>query len=319
MQLSDHQLDYYVQNVLAFRRDDKQKYQAQIDFLKETLTKAIHENSELHVQKINQAGSWRKGTALKPRDGFAVDIDLIVYLDVSEATRSEVETLHDLLVNLLCAAYPTKERSDFKLSKKTVGVEFRTSGLKVDLVPVIPVKDMADFVWQPRVGGTGSFVTSPAGQLAFISALKERDPRFATVVRILKRWRNVTELESLSSFTIELITAHVVMKHGPPPRIEEGVLRVLHEVAQSGLRAPITFPAAIRNCPATTSPVRIFDPTNNENNVTEMTTEAERIEIVRSATEALETLNLAQNVQRKGETLDCWKQVLGPSFAIEEA
>jgi hypothetical protein len=50
-----------------------------------------------------------------------------------------------------------------------------------------------------------------------------------------------------------------------------------------------------------------------------MTTEAERIEIVRSATEALETLNLAQNVQRKGETLDCWKQVLGPSFAIEEA
>lgn len=319
MQLSDQQLTYYVQTFLAFGRDDKKRYQDQIDFLKTTLTNAIHNNSALRVQKINQAGSWRKGTALRPKDGFPIDIDLVVYLDVSEATRGDVAKLHRLLIDLLCAAYPNKDRDDFEPSKKTIGVKFRTSGLEVDLVPVIPVADLPEFVWQPEDGGAGAFITSPSRQLDFVSALKERDSRFASVVRVLKRWRNMAELDGvLSSFAIELVVARVVETLGPPPRIEEGILRAFHEIAQTGLREPITFPGAIRSCPRSKTPVRIFDPTNNENNVTARITEAERIQITDRAMEALEALNLAQNIQRKGETLACWKQVLGPSFTIEE-
>lgn len=319
MQLTDQQLNFYVDNVIAFRSDDKKKYQDQIDYLKQTLTNAIHANSALRVTKINQAGSWRKGTALKPRDGIHIDIDLVVYLDLSEATKSDVATLHDVLVGLLCAAYPSKPRDDFKPSKKTIGIEFRTSGLKVDLVPVVPVQEPADFVWQPEIGGKGAFMTSPPKQLEFIRALKDQDPRYASVVQLMKRWRNVTELsDELSSFTIELITAHIVGTHGPPPRLEEGLLRVFAYIAQSQLKLPISFKGAIRSVSSTPSAVRIFDPTNNENNVAGRMSEGDRKTVVDRATAALETLNYAQTIARAGDTLNCWKEVFGPSFKIDE-
>lgn len=320
MQLTDQQLNFYVNNVIAFGSEDKKKYQDQIDHLKATLTNAIHASSALRVTKINQAGSWRKGTALRPRDGVNIDIDLVVYVDISEAKPSDVATLHAVIVDLLCAAYPSKQRSDFKPSKKTVGIEFRTSGLKVDLVPVVPVKDPDGFVWQPEVGGTGAFLTSPPGQLEFIRALKERDPRYASVVRLMKRWRNVAELsDELSSFTIELIAAHVVERQGVPPRLEEGLLRVLAYIAQSQLQSTISFRGAIRSLPSASGGVRIFDPTNNENNVTGRMSDADRKAVVARAIKALETLNYAQAIARTGDTLECWKDVFGPSFKIEES
>lgn len=320
MQLTDQQLAYYVDDVIAFRADDKKKYQDQVDYLKETLTNALHASSALRVTKINQAGSWRKGTALKPRDGVGIDIDLVVYLDVSEAKLSDIATMHGMIVDLLCAAYPSKQRSDFKPSKKTVGIEFRTSGLKVDLVPVVPVKDPDGYVWQPEIGGTGAFLTSPAGQLEVIQALKARDARYASTVRLMKKWRNVAELsDELSSFTIELIAAHVVETEGTPPRLEEGLLRVLTYIAQSQLQRTISFASAIRNLPSVPSAVRIFDPTNNENNVAGRMTDADRRAIVERAIQALETLNYAQAIARKGDTLACWKDVFGPSFRVEES
>ncbi|WP_044244030.1 CBASS oligonucleotide cyclase [Chondromyces apiculatus] len=319
MQLTDQQLGFYSENILAFSREDKRKYQSQIDNLKEKLTNAIHANSSLRITKINQAGSWRKGTALKPKDGFEIDIDLIVYLDVAEATRSDVSTLHGIIVGLLRDVYGSKASDDFKESKKTVGIEFRTSGLKVDLVPVIPVQSPADYVWQPEVGGGGSFLTSPTKQLGFVLALKDRDPRYTSVVRLLKRWRNMAELrDELSSFTLELICAHIVGTQGPPPRIEEGLLRVLTYIATTELKQPVSFADAIRSCPSTASPVRIFDPTNNENNVTSRLGEQERRTIVARAADALETLNYARTVDAKGTTMECWKEVFGPSFRIEE-
>jgi len=320
MQLTEQQLDFYVQNVLSFGPVDKRSYQDQIDNLITSLTRAVNDNSNLRVTKIQQAGSWRKGTALKPRDGQELDIDLVVYLDVSEATKTDVATLHTLIIDLLCDVYPTKDRADFPPSRKTVGIEFHTSGLWVDLAPVVPVASPEGYVWQPEVGGGGAFLTSPAGQLAFVRAQKDTDPRYASLVRLLKRARHHAELGgTLSSFALELVVAHVLGLRGPAPRLEEGLLRVLHYVAASGLRDPIAFPGAIRTCAPTAAPVRIYDPTNNENNVTSRIDEAGRRAIVAWATEALETLNYAQNVARKGDTLACWKDVFGPSFRIEDA
>lgn len=319
MQLTEQQLDYYVQNVLSFGPTDKRRHQDQIDNLITKLRRAVNENSSLRVTKILQAGSWRKGTALKPRDGQELDIDLAVYLDASEATKNEITTLHTLIIDLLCAVYPTKSRKDFPPSRKTVGIEFHTSGLWVDLAPMVPVATPEGYVWQPEVGGGGAFLTSPAEQLAFVRAQKDAAPRYASLVRLLKRARHHAELGgTLSSFALELVVAHVTSLHGPAPRLEEGLLRVLHYVAASGLRDPITFPGAIRTCAPTVAPVRIYDPTNNENNATSRIDETGRRAIVTWATDALETLNYAQNVSRKGDTLACWKEVFGPSFRIED-
>lgn len=316
MQLPDQHLNEYIDDVLFFGREDKQKYQNQIDNLKAVLTNAIHANSDLGVSKINQAGSWRKGTALRPFGGQDIDIDLVVYLNVEEAERDDIVGLHALILKLLRKVYPTKQPGDFAPSKKTVGIEFRTSGLLVDLVPVIPLKKPEGYVWQPEVGGGGSFQTSPDRQLDFIRDHKRVDPRFTQVVRLAKRWRNYAEQDALSSFVIELIVAHLNHTQGVPSSIEDGFYRFLRYVAQSGLMEVICFPDAIRQVPRESTPVRIYDPTNNENNVTSRMEESARGEVTRAAHDALRLINHAKSVDRKGETESHWRQVLGPQFSL---
>jgi tRNA nucleotidyltransferase (CCA-adding enzyme) len=316
VQLSDGELNEYIRRVLFFGPEEKKKYEDQITFLKETLTRVVNEYTNLGVIKINQAGSWRKGTALKPIAGQDIDIDLIVYLSIAEARREDLANMHAMIVALLHKAYPTKPREDFKPNPKTVGIVFRTSGLLVDLVPVISVAQPAGYVWQPEQGGGGTFLSSPTGQLEFVRSEKESDPRYIHVVRLAKRWRNYAELD-LSSFTIELIVAHLNQRQGPPPTIEFGFLRFLLFLVQSDLRESITFPGAIRGVQRNdTSPVRIHDPTNNENNVTLRMTEAQRAEIVRTAEVALQSVNHAMSVTRKGDTEALWKSILGPQFSL---
>ena len=250
MKLTDEQLSYYVQNVLALGREDKEKFQTQIDHLKDTLEGAIARNSSLKVMKILQAGSWKKGDALKPRDGQVIDIDLVLFLNVKEAEKQHVDALHGLIIDLLVAAYPTKKREDFPPGKRTVGIVFHTTGLNVDLVPVIPVPDPDGYVWQPEIGGGGAFQTSVVGQLEFIRKIKEAEPRFTQIVRLAKRWRNYSELEDmLSSFAIELLVSHIVLSQGPTRTLEEGIIRFFLFVAQSELKQAITFTGAIRSLP----------------------------------------------------------------------
>lgn len=183
---------------------------------------------------------------------------------------------------------------------------------------MIPVKSPEGYVWQPETGGGGTFRTCPPRQLSFVRELKGRDPRFAPVVRLLKRWRHRAEIDSLSSFVLELLTAHVINAHGVMPSIEEGLLRVLVYMAQSGLRDRIAFSGAIGAFPKTEQVVRVYDPTNNENNAAGRITETERAEIVSAASRAAETLNRAQWRREKGDTLAAWQTVLGTPFRIED-
>src|SRR5690349_645810 len=133
MKLTDAQLAFYVDDVIAFKPEHREKYQPQVDYLVQTLTNSMNADSALGVRQIVRAGSWAKGTALRPRDGFDLDIDLVVYLDVSDADASDIAKLHGQIVGLLRKTYSQKDPSDFVPSKKTVGITFRTSGLKVDL------------------------------------------------------------------------------------------------------------------------------------------------------------------------------------------
>ncbi|NVJ09075.1 hypothetical protein HUW63_28050 [Myxococcus sp. AM001] len=179
------------------------------------------------------------------------------------------------------------------------------------------MKGLTDYVWQPEVGGGGAFLTSPKGQLEYVQARKKEDPRYTQVVRLAKRWRNYAELdEELSSFAIELIVAHLNVTQSPPTSIEQGFRRFLRYIAQSELLEIITFPEAIRTVATSDTPVRIFDPTNNENNVTSRITETERSSIVNAAAEAFQIINHACSIERQGDTESLWKKVLGPHFFL---
>lgn len=319
MELTDTQIGYFVDNRLKLPPGKRSEYLNQVDYLIESFKTEVDADPAFGVKKFLKTGSLRKGTVLRPRDGFAVDADIAAYLTTDEATEYDLNSLHEQLRRLLIAIYPTKKPEDFTVQPRTLGLVFHTSGLEVDLVPILPIEGPGDYGWQPSARGEPPVKTSVTKQLEFIRSRKNECPRFTSLVRLLKHWRNHHELDdSLRSFMIELIVCYLQDIEGPPDSLEDGLLSFFLYVAQSELHLPIFFVenGKLERFPA--DRVVILDPVNTENNVARRLTDAECVDIIAKAKEAWECLTAARNNNYKGETLDYWKQVFGRSFVIEE-
>lgn len=318
MRLTDSQLNVFVSRVLHLGQGKRKEYLAQVDFLIASLEREITKDASFKVKGFKKTGSIMKGTVLKPNGDLGVDADIAVFLDISESEKDDVENLHRIILKLLVAVYPTKKREDFLVQPRTLGIHFHTSGLDVDLVPVIPIPKQEGYGWQPSSQRGHPVKTSIQGQLDFIKNRRDADPRFKTVVRLLKKWRNEKELDRFRSFTIELIAAHLYDRDGAAKSLEDGLQRFFLFVAQTGLTKPITFPELGKNVSFPNDPVVILDPVNKDNNVAARLTHDERKEIVAGAKMAWETIEAASWKGGKGDTLDLWKDVMGRSFSIDQ-
>jgi hypothetical protein len=318
MTLTDTQINTFVTKVLHLGMGKRQEYIDQVDYLIRRLKKKITNDSSFKVTGFKKTGSLVKGTVLKPRGENGVDADIAVFLDLSEAERTDVDALHEVIRKLLISVYPTKQPADFQVQPRTLGIHFHESGLDVDLVPVIPIPNEPGFGWQPSSQGGEPVKTNIQGQLDFIKSRKDADPRYRTLVRLLKRWRNEQELEKLRSFTIELILAHLYDRDGAASSLESGLQRFFLFVAQTGLKEPVSFPENGNVDTYPSDPVVILDPVNTANNVTVRLSEEERAEIAAAAELAWSTVEAAVWKGTKGDTLDLWKEVMGRSFTIDK-
>lgn len=314
MEYTNQQLNNYV-NRIKLTQEKKSSYMNQIDSLKENVLKAINSMENTKVTKVKRAGSWKKGTALAPKGDYPLDIDMVFYLDLEENTSFDAENLRGEVINVLCAAYPNKKRSDFTDGQKTIGVVFRGSGLEADIVPFIPEKGNTTYGRQPRKKlNSGEFKTSVDKQLDFLSKIKGKCSNFTSIVRILKSWRNYKELE-LSSFSIELAVANLIMTGRISDSSINQAIITFFEFFGNGNPVNVYFSGAIG--PQTGSDPWIADPTNNENNTIRLS-DSEWDEVVEIAEHGFETISYAQSVQEAGKTMDLWKEVFGPSFNIQE-
>lgn len=313
MEYTNQQLLNYV-NRIKLTQEKKSSYSQQIDNLKENVIKAINNMENTKVTKVKRAGSWKKGTALAPKEYQPLDIDMIFYLDVEDDTSFDAKELRDEIIDVLCEAYPNKKRSDFTDGQKTIGVVFRGSGLEVDIVPFILEKGNTTYGRQPRKKlNSGEFKTSVDKQLDFISKIKDKYPNFTSVVRLLKSWRNYQELE-LSSFSIELAVAHLISDGRISAYSINRALTIFFEFFGNDSVVQVYFAGAI-GAKSSTSPW-IADPTNNENNTIRLS-DSEWKEITEVAERGFETISYAQTVQETVKTLDLWKEVFGPSFNVQ--
>jgi tRNA nucleotidyltransferase (CCA-adding enzyme) len=317
MILADSQLSVFVTKVLHLGPGKRKEFLKQVDNLITELEAKIHEDTSFKVKGFKKTGSLIKGTVLKPRGENGVDADIVVFLDVSESDKGDIAKLHTIIKELLAAVYPMKEADDFKVQPRTLGIHFRQSGLDVDLVPVVPIPSQPGFGWQLSSQQGAPIKTNIQGQLEFIAKRKKADPRFKTIVRLLKHWRNENEIDALRSFAIELIVSHLYDVHGAAPSLEVGLQRFFLYVAQSGLSKKIVFPELGNVTQLPLDPVVILDPVNRDNNVTARITEAERKEIVAAALSAWETISFAGRTATKGDTIDLWKEIMGRSFTID--
>lgn len=261
MEYTNQQLSNYV-NRIKLTQEQKSSYAQQIDNLKEKVIQAINGMKNTRVTRVKRAGSWKKGTALTPKGDYPLDVDMVFFLDVEEDTSFDAEELREEIIKVLCDAYPNKERSDFTDGQKTIGVVFRGSGLEVDIVPFIPERGNTTYGRQPRKRlNSGEFKTSVDKQLDFIGQIRNKCSNFASIVRILKSWRNYQELE-LSSFSIELAVAHLIRQDRISASSTNLAVITFFEFFGNGKDIEVYFPGAIGE--QVGSVPWIADPTNNE-------------------------------------------------------
>jgi len=319
MKLNNSQLTNFI-NRIKLRRENMDGYRKQVNNLREDLEKYITEDvtTGVKVTRVIIAGSWKKGTILRPTGENPIDIDLVLYIEGEANLQEDIEKLHDLVVSYLAKIYPTKDiRRDVDAQGKTksIKIKFTGSGLEVDIVPVVPLNQPREYVWQPQRGGGGKYITSVVKQLEFATSHRDGNNYYTSIVRALKWWRNYKELDELSSFTIELIVSHLEDTKGIETNIEEGIIRFFKFVSDPAFPA-ISFKNAINNIPTSRTDVFVADPTNNENNSAKKITTNGWQEIRNEANEAFEALNIAQSKNFEGDTIQEWKFVFGPSFNI---
>jgi hypothetical protein len=320
MELTDSQLNYFVDNRLKLPKGKRSEYLGQVDRLIEKFSAAAANDKVIDIRTFLKTGSLRKGTVLRPRGDFGVDADIAVFLNTAGASQYDLLNLHERIKRLLAKCYPTKKSEDFTVQPRTLGIVFRDSGLELDLVPLVPIDGPGDYGWQPSSRGEAPVKTSITKQLEFIRARKDACANFAALVRLLKFWRNFHELDdSLRSFTIELIVCYLQDQKGPPKSLEEGLLRFFLFIAETSLTKPITFKECglVKTLP--NDRVVALDPCNADNNVARRITDEDCTEIIAKSKEAWETLSYARNHGGKVQTLELWKEVFGRSFVIEES
>lgn len=327
MNLENKDLLFFVDKI-KLQNENMPKYREQINNLKTKLEDKIKndESTGLKVYKYLLAGSWKKRTILKPTGDHPIDIDLVLFVQGDDNIHEDLARLHDYIVRYLQEIYPTKDINrdvDAKGNTKSITISFTGSGLQVDIVPVVPIADLDKYVWQPQRGGGGKkYVTSVENHLDFSLSLRQSNPIYTAVVRMLKWWRNYKELKpcedegGISSYTIELILAHLDQNYGIENNIEESVIRFFQFVSSASF-PEIKFEHAINTIPYYSTPIYVADDTNNENNSAKKINFSKWDEIKEEAEEAFDTLNIAQSRNGEGVTIEEWKSVFGPTFNIK--
>ena len=296
-------------------REDAQEYCDQVEHLGKKLEKYVKENQDFELRKILLSGSLAKRTALRTIN----DADVAVYV---ESAPEDVGELTHWLAKKLQTAFPNFNPDQVTVQTYSVRVDFRGSGLSVDVVPVYAEaknKDGYGFLVSQEDGS--KLRTNIPLHKKFIQTRNKNNPHYRQVVRLLKWWVKTRKAENaqfgFKSFMVELVLAKLVDEGAALNNYPEALLAFFDYVAKFGLSERIAFPdyAEESGIPgACEDSIQIFDPVNAENNVGRKYSDSARQVIVDECVDAGDAVEAALRAPTKSETLRYWRRVLGPSF-----
>jgi tRNA nucleotidyltransferase (CCA-adding enzyme) len=298
-------------------RDKAQKHRDQVRGLRTRLEKKISEDPDYALVKMLHAGSVAKGTALKTVN----DLDVAVYVK-TDAAPSEDRNLVPWLADRLHEANPHMDRSQFVEEAHCVTVNYRGSGLNVDVVPVL-YEGQADDIGCLINKNTGDrMVTSVTLHLRFIRDRKKKYGQgYAELIRLTKWWkRQVVNQDpdfKFKSFLIELLWAHLADKGvdlSDYPTALESFFEFIISTEFDDLVAFTDFCKASELPSRGSSPIEVIDPVNVDNNVAVRYSDADKRRIILAAQDAFDALAEARFATTKGRAVDCWQRILGPTF-----
>jgi tRNA nucleotidyltransferase (CCA-adding enzyme) len=289
----------------------------QVKGLRNRLEKKIAEDPDYALVKMLHAGSVAKGTALKTVN----DLDVAVYVE-SDKAPSEDKNLVPWFADRLHEANPQMERDQFVEEAHCVTVNYRGSGLNVDVVPVLYEGAADDLGYLVNKNNGDRVLTSVTLHLRFIRARKKKyGQNYAELIRITKWWkRSIVKSDpqfKFKSFMIELIWADLADQGVPlddyPTAIED-FFKFIVTTEFDELIAFTDFCKASELPERGSAAIAVIDPVNVDNNVAVRYSESDKSRIVAAAQEAFDALSEARFATTKGRAVDCWQVILGPTF-----
>ena len=312
--VSHKQIQNFADRVVNLTRDDAKEYRKQVNRLRDKLEDFIKENPDFELRKMLLSGSLAKHTSLKNIN----DADVAMY--VSSAPE-DVGELIDWLADKLRTAFPNFNPDQVVIQNYSVKVEFRGTGLDVDVVPVYwEEDDWGQLVSQED--GT-KLKTNIALHKDFITQRrKEYTPYYAQVVRLLKWWVKTRKEENhdfkFKSFIVELVLAKLYddEKFSNGEDFPETMLEFFDYIVKTNFSEVICFTDYTSKPTSCHDLIRVFDPVNSNNNVARKYNETDRDVIVSEAADAGDAIEAALKAPTKELTMLYWRNVFGSSFSV---
>jgi tRNA nucleotidyltransferase (CCA-adding enzyme) len=316
-QISHADIAAFADDCVNLKREDAKEYREQVSRLREKLEKYAADHPDYGLIKTLLSGSLAKGTALKTLN----DIDVALYVKAEKTPKGEPDLL-EWLAKRLREAYPQMKPDQIKPNNHSVCIKFAVSGLNVDVVPVQYKGDPDDRGYLFALDGGNPVLTSIPLHLTFIRKRKDAQKmHLAQVIRLVKWWvrlqKGKDEAFRLKSFMTEMIISHLADSGISMADYTIALEQVFGYLVKSRLKSRIAFtdyyPAAKLPRPSG-KPIEIFDPVNETNNVAAIYDDTHRQKIVAAAQDALEAISEARFATTRGRAIECWQDVLGPSF-----
>ncbi|MDE0404722.1 MAG: CBASS oligonucleotide cyclase [Nitrospira sp.] len=295
-------------------RDDAKEYREQVVRLREKLEKYVAGNPDFELRKILLSGSLAKHTALRTLN----DIDVAVYI---ASAPEDVKQLMRWLAEKLRTAFPNFSPEQVEVQTYSVRIDFRGSGLSVDVVPVFAERGDGDWGYLVSQEDGRQLRTNITLHKDFIRKRRKNNPHYAQVVRLLKWWVRTRKEENeqfgFKSFMVELALAKLVDNGESLDDYPEALLSFFDHIARTNFSDMIVFDDYPEAGTPTDcgDPIRVFDPVNAKNNVGRKYSDNQRNVIVDACIDAGDAIEAALRARTKTETLDYWRKVFGSSFS----
>lgn len=297
-------------------KEKADEFRAQARRLREKLEGYLAEHPDFALKKMLLSGSLAKGTALRSLN----DIDVAVYISGSD-TPHDLQALLNYLAEKLRKAFPNFSPEQVQPQTYSVTVNFRRTGLNVDVVPVL-YAGLPDWRGNLISQDDGSFLeTSIPLHLEFARKRKQAQPtHFAQVVRLVKYWARRMKQEHdgfrFKSFMIEMILAKLTDNGTDLSDYPEALQSFFTYVAESNLSERIVFEDYYQASTVAPSAdrVQIIDPINASNNVARLYTAQNATAIVDAALDAGDAIDAALKAPTKELTVHYWQKIFGSSF-----
>jgi tRNA nucleotidyltransferase (CCA-adding enzyme) len=316
-EISQSDIANFAADKVNLKSERANQYREQVRNLREHLDRYISEHPDVGLAKMILSGSLAKSTALRTIN----DIDVGLYVK-GESAPNDLGKLLEWLAQRLRTTYHQIQPEKIYVDGPCVVISFSGSGLDVEIAPILYQGDpeWRGYLWDRFTGA--KILTSIPLHIDFIQRRKAAQPtHFVQVIRLLKWWVKQREKDTpgyaMRSFLVELIMAKLADMGRKFDDYHTGLEHFFVYIQRTGLKERIAF---TDNYTASKLPshsmgvVEAFDPVNPSNNVASDITEHTRRTFVDLADRALDTLSYARVSQTKADAIECWQEVMGPSF-----